>query len=98
MSEEDPKPPELKKLEVGIIDSPEDFEVGLANELDDSPMIVFKKGGEPKHALAFTGAAGEKLLTSFMVMLGLLYGAAEEGEERPQWIAPEKKDKKPTLH
>ena len=93
MSEEAPK-----KLEVGVIDSPDVFEVGIANELGDSPMIVFMKNGETKHALAFTGAAGEKLLTSFMVMLGLLYGAAEEDEERPQWVAPEKKDKKPTLH
>ena len=92
----EPEDPKQEALEVGIIINPEDFEVGTAPGLGDSPMLVFKKEGKLLHALAFQGGAGEKLLQSFAALLSLYFGTGEE--ESPRYVAPETKKKTPTLH
>jgi hypothetical protein len=91
--------PEVEReitLEIGLISNPEQFEVGLANQLGNSPMLVFLRDGKPSHAIAFQGDAGEKLLLSMLGLVDLLHGIGVE--EAAKFVMPENKAKKPTLH
>lgn len=84
-------------MEVGLIEDPDMFEIGLANQVGNAPMIAFLKDGKPSHAIAFIGEAGEKLLLSMLALIDLLHGI---GEQAPKtFVMPEAKDKKKqTLH
>jgi hypothetical protein len=84
-------------VEVGIIDNPESFNVGVSNELGGAILFVFAPEGLPKQALGFRGEAANKLLQTMETLLELYGGTEEVEEESPSWIVPEKK-KNPTLH
>ena len=97
MSDEERGLTEVKEqLEVGIVDDPDSFNVGVADELDGAILIVFTPKDLPKQALGFRGEAKEKFLLSMESLLNLFHGIEEVEEESPSWIVPEKK--KPTLH
>jgi hypothetical protein len=85
-------------LNVGIIENPAHFDVGIANDLGNAILFVFKPQGEAQQALGFRGGAAQKLLQSFELLLNL-YSGEEEGDEKPlPYVVPGQKKKTPTLH
>jgi hypothetical protein len=86
-----------ENLEVGLIDDPDAFDIGIAASLDNALLIVFSPKNLPKQAIGFKGEAQEKFLFCIKNLLKSYYGAEEAERERPSWIAPETK-KIPTLH
>jgi hypothetical protein len=93
--------PEMKKvddnLEVGLIDDPDSFDIGVAAELGNALLIVFSPKDLPKQAIGFRGEAQEKFLQSIQNLLNLYRGEVEAERENPSWIAPTNQ-KKQTLH
>jgi hypothetical protein len=86
-----------ENLEVGLIEDPDAFDIGIAATLDNALLIVFSPKDLPKQAIGFKGEAQEKLLFCIKNLLESYYGAEEVERESPSWIAPETK-KTPTLH
>lgn len=84
-------------VEIGFIDDPEDFDIGMEGGQADSIVFLFRQEGEPFRALGFRGEASEKLLTSFYALLSLLYGSTQATEEELGTVDPKNK-KLTTLH
>lgn len=81
--------------ELGLITDPDLFDIAWSDE-QKAVMLVFP--GEKKTLfLGFKGPAGEKFLTSMVVLLNLLFSTGSVERESDQFFeVPEKK--KPTLH
>jgi len=86
-----------ENLEVGLIEDPNAFDIGIAASLDNALLIVFSPKDLPKQAIGFKGEAQQKLLFCIKNLLESYYGAEEVERESPSWVAPETK-KTPTLH
>lgn len=89
---------ERDTLQVGIVENPESFDVGIANDLGNAILFVFKPDGEPQQALGFRGRAAEKLLQSMELLLNLYSGESVKEESPFPYVVPGSNKKTPTLH